>query len=333
MPVSKNAAFRYRIIDSCLRNPRKRYPSVSDLQEMISEALNLDSIISESSIHKDLKAMRDFYKAPIMYHTVEKGYYYEDDNFSINAFPLTADEIQVLDISSSFLRQIKYSGYFQQFEAAIDKIISGFRLSRIPGYEHTRIIATEEPLTDKGALWLEILYECILQKQVLKVAYQRFNSNETKEHLLSAYVLKEYRNRWYVVGYSDLAQAVITLALDRIVSIEVMEKKKYKKTDFNEDEYFKYGFGVTVYQNAVPEKVELLFDASVAGYIQTKPLHQSQEILNSDEEGLTIEMTCHLTPELEMTLLGYGENVKVLKPLVLVERLKNRIEAMGYLYR
>ena len=68
MPVNKNAAFRHRIIDSCLRNPRKPFPSKEYLQEQVSEALNLTDLISASSIDKDLKAMRDFYKAPIAYN-------------------------------------------------------------------------------------------------------------------------------------------------------------------------------------------------------------------------------------------------------------------------
>jgi predicted DNA-binding transcriptional regulator YafY len=332
MPVTKNAAFRYRIIDSCLRNPRKRYPTINALQEQISEALDLDSVISESSIHKDFKSMRDFYKAPITYHPVHKGYYYEDEHFSINAFPLTSEEIQVLDLSSSFLRQIKYSGFFQQFETAIDKLISGFRLSRIPGHEQSRFMATEEPITDIGTKWLEIIYEAILHKQVLKIIYKRFNSPETKEHHMSPYVLKEYRNRWYAVGYSDLGDAVITLALDRIHSVEVMPKEKYYKTDFDEDEYFKYSFGVTVYANALPEKVRLLFTPQVAGYILTKPLHHTQEILKESSEGTTIEITCHLTPELEMTILSYGETIRVLNPDKLIDKLKNRISAMSHVY-
>jgi len=332
MPVSKNAAFRYRIIDSCLRNPRKRYPTIRDMQELISEALDLDSVISESSIHKDLKSMRDFYKAPISYHPLYKGYYYQDDNFSINSFPLTSEEIQVLDLSSSFLRQIKYSGFFQQFETAIDKLISGFRLSRIPGHEQSRFIATEEPITDIGTNWLEIIYESILYKQVIKIIYKRFNSQETKDHFMSSYVLKEYRNRWYVVGYSDLAEAVITLALDRIHSIEMIANKKFYKTDFNEDEYFKYSFGVTVYPNALPEKVRLLFAPQVVGYIITKPLHHTQELISETSEGTAIQITFHLTPELEMTLLSYGENVKVLHPDQLLNKVKSRIEAMAQVY-
>ena len=115
MPINKNAAFRYRIIDACLRNSMRKYPTIEVLKEIIMEAMNIESL-SDSQINKDIRAMKDIYNAPIENHKIYGGYYYTEDDFSINSFPLTQDEIRVLDLSTSILKQIKYSGYFQQFE-------------------------------------------------------------------------------------------------------------------------------------------------------------------------------------------------------------------------
>jgi len=332
MPVNKNAAFRYRIIDSCLRNRRKKYPSIEDIQDAVMDALNLDKPISVSSINKDLKAMRDHYKAPIKYDSFRKGYYYDDEHFSINAFPLTTDEISALDLSISFLKQIKYSGFFNQFESAIEKIISGFRISKIPGFENRKLIETEEPTADTGIKWLEALYEAIIIKQVQEIGYKKFNSAETKTHVFSPYVLREYRNRCYVTGHSELSDAIVTLALDRIDKIN-SSKEKFKETEeFDENRYFRSAFGVTVYSNTEPSRVQLLFHQEQAGYIISKPLHSSQKVVE-DPRGFIVEMECYVTPELEMTILSYGENVKVLGPVELVERINKRIDAMSYLYR
>jgi len=331
MPVNKNAAFRYRIIDSCLRNSRKRYPSIEDIQNVVTEALNLDNSISISSLNKDLKNMKDYYNAPIKFHKGEKGYYYDDEDFSVNSFPLTSAEIGALDLSISFLKQIKYSGYFHQFESAIEKIISGFRISKIPGYENRVFLETEEPTADTGIKWLELVYEAILMKQAIEISYLRFNSDETKLHVFSPYVIREYRNRWYVTGYSELAEAITTLALDRVKEIKHADSGFFQDENFNEKTFFIYSFGATSYNDAQPEKVQLLFEDTVSGYITTKPLHQTQQIID-ESNGLLIELTCYLTPELEMTILGYGENVKVIVPDVLAERIRKRVEGMNRMY-
>ena len=332
MPVNKNAAFRYRIIDSALRNPRKRFPSIEYLQQLVTEALDLSNLISLSSLNKDIKTMKDFYKAPICFSREHKGYYYDDPHFSINNLPLTAEEISALDLSTSFLKQIKFSGYFRQFESAIEKLISGLRISQIPGYENRTFLETEEPIADTGIRWLEQVYTAIVMQQPLVVSYRRFNSPDTKEHFLSPYVIREYRNRWYVTGNSQLSDSLVTLAFDRVLDIQTGDFPFRETPGFDGETYFRYAFGATVFNNADPYKVTLHFDTAAAGYLLTKPLHASQKILSQDD-GLLLEIECYLTPELEMTILSYGEQVKVLGPVELVERIQKRVEAMGYLYR
>jgi predicted DNA-binding transcriptional regulator YafY len=331
MPLNKNAAFRYRIIDSALRNPRRRYPSIAYLQKQVTEALNLEKLISQSSINKDIRVMKDNYNAPICFSREHTGYFYDDPNFSINSFPLTHEEINALDLSTSFLKQIKYSGFFSQFESAIEKLISGFRISRIPGFENSTFLETEEPLADTGIRWLEQVYEAILMRNPLLVTYRRFNSPDSREHPLSPYVIREYRNRWYVTGHTGRSDTIVTLALDRVQAIREGDFAFHATPGFDGPTYFKYAFGATVFNNTEPQKVTLLFDKEAAGYLLTKPLHATQKVL-SEDNGLLLEIECYLTPELEMTILGYAEQVKVMGPAELVEKIRERIQTAVKLY-
>ena len=92
MPHIKNALLRYRVIDKCIRNKYKPFPSKQDLREACEEAL-FGSIhgehICDSTIEKDMFAMKMDHDAPIKYNRAEKGYYYEDPDFTIDDIPLT----------------------------------------------------------------------------------------------------------------------------------------------------------------------------------------------------------------------------------------------------
>jgi predicted DNA-binding transcriptional regulator YafY len=332
MPVNKNAAFRYRIIDEFLRNKRKKYPSLEDIQEKVTSVLGLDVLISASSINKDFKVMRDFYQAPIKFNSYEKGYFYEDPEFSINSFPLSTEEIEVLDLSTAFLKQLKFSGYFNHFEGAIDKLISGFRVSKIPGFEKKMLIQTEEPTANTGVDWLDTLYIAILEQKPVLINYHRFNAKKATNHLFSPYVLREYRNRWYLTGYSSEGKNITTLALDRIVDCEISQNRFILDESFNATDFFKYSFGATVHANAKPYSVQLLFDKALEGYLNTKPLHHTQQ-MSIENNDILVKIDCYLTPELEMTILGYGEQVKVLAPAEFVNTIKRRVKAMGYVYK
>ena len=90
MPANKYALIRYRTIDRCLRNVARPFPSKEELRAACEEALygSDGDRISTSTLEKDLNAMRYDgalgYYAPIAYHRDERGYYYEEEGFSID---------------------------------------------------------------------------------------------------------------------------------------------------------------------------------------------------------------------------------------------------------
>src|SRR5690606_15976144 len=113
MPVNKYALLRYRIIDKCLRNKLKHYPSKEFLRQACEETLYNSSFerISISTIDKDLYAMRNDetlgFMAPIAYSKVHDGYFYKDENFTIDTIPLNEDDVDAIRFAVQTLHQFK----------------------------------------------------------------------------------------------------------------------------------------------------------------------------------------------------------------------------------
>lgn len=325
MPVTKNALLRYRIIDGCLTNKQRKYPTINNIVDRIQEQLGTS--VSESLINKDLHEMRDIYNAPIKYDRSNNGYYYSDENFSIKEFPLTENEIEALDYSTALLQQLKGTRLFEQFQNAINKVTEGFRISKILGKSETQILQVEEPTKSSDTHWLERLLRAIVEKEALDVTYQGFG-REKKTHPFSPYLLKEYRNRWYVVGFSTRVEKVIVLALDRIQEISPSKTNYFSNTDFSPEDFFQYSFGITQVHEAKPERVVLSFSSKEAPYVITQPLHHSQKIVSQDEKETVIELHVYITAELRMAILSYGSEVKVLEPSSLTDDLREIIKQM-----
>ena len=328
MPLNKNAFLRYRIIDQCLCNKQHKYPHKVYLLECLDNALGS---VSASSFDKDIKKMKELFSAPIEFDRYRKGYYYTDNTFSLNKFPLTVDEITALDFSTAVLQSLKHTPLFSQFEAAIEKVINGYRVGSLLGKSDADLIQVEIPLATTGYNWIEKIYKAIIEKQSLKLLYQSYDK-EAKEHIVSPYLLKEYRNRWYMVGYSSRSQNSIVFALDRIGSIDSCREKYYSDAAFNSREYFNYSFGVTHFHHAKPENVVLAFQPAQAKYILSQPLHHSQRTILQNEKETRIELNVFITQELIMTILSYGEGIKVLQPESLVGNIKQTIEKMKNQY-
>ena len=329
MPVNKSALIRYHIIDSCLTNPLKRYPSLDYIIEKIEGTL--DTSLSVSMLNKDFAGMKSMYNAPIHYDRYRKGYCYKEDGFSIKKFPLTAKEIEALDFSTALLNQLKGTAMFEQFENAINKVIEGYRISKIIGKSEKQILQVEEPIKTEANKWLEKILEAILNKDCINLIYQGFNK-EKKIHQFSPYLMKEYHNRWYTVGYSQKRKAILIFALDRIQNINKSNEKYHSSPDFEAENFFKYSLGITQLNNTKPEIVILSFTPAEAQYIISQPLHTSQEIILKNEKEVRVKMKLYLTHELIMAILSYGPMVKVIAPLILRKQIESKIDQMRNLY-
>lgn len=329
MPKNKSAVLRYRIIDGCLTNSMHPYPTLELIQQKI--ASQLDKPISISMLNKDLAAMKEIYGAPIAYHKQRGGYYYTEKKFSISEFPLTGEEIEALDFSTALLQQIRGTRIFQQFENAINKVIEGYRISKIEGIAQHQILQVEEPVRPQNSPFLEELLQSIIHKKALEVTYQGYG-REAKVHQFSAHLLKEYRNCWYVVGYSDRAKNLLMFALDRIKTIADSKSRYIKVDSFDPHEFFQYSFGITQIHEAKPEKVVLQFTAFQAPFVLNQPLHHSQKLLKQNEDFVDIEYHVYITTELIMTILSYGKQVKVLAPKILKDQIKATVQEMAALY-
>jgi predicted DNA-binding transcriptional regulator YafY len=115
------------------------------------------------------------------------------------------------------------------------------------------------------------------------------------------------------------------LALDRIIDVSLSEDITYiENEDMTPDEYYKDIIGVTV-TNLRPMKLKLFVTKSHAPYVETKPLHHSQKVIERQENGIIIEINVQHNYELEREILGFGEIMQVLEPESFAKKIKQRL--------
>ncbi|MNI19377.1 hypothetical protein D3C73_728130 [compost metagenome] len=196
------------------------------------------------------------------------------------------------------------------------------------------IIQMESNNLLKGLTFISPLHQAIREKTPLLISYQSFKATQQQDLVFSPYLLKEYRNRWFLIGQHKKSEGLMTLALDRINAIEEMGKNSYKEyTGVDFERYFSDTIGVTKTQKDRGHRVILEVNAKNAPYVATKPLHSSQQILDKKEDGsILIRIDVVLNFELEREILGFGESIKVLSPRNLQTRIKQRLAAATQLY-
>lgn len=328
MPANKEALIRYRIIDGLLRDKQNPFPSMDTILEKCESVLG--KTFSESTIQKDIYTLRKDqglnYNAPIEFSRQHQGYYYSEEGYTIAAVALTGDEINAIEFAAGILGQFKGTELQVEFDHAVEKILQTLSIRKILKNEQIeKIIQVEKVSYFKGTEYLSKLVEMIKKSQIITFDYHSFERDQPKQHTLHPYLLKEYRNRWYLVGYQPKYAAIRTFGIDRIDNLKA-GKEKYTMIDqFDPANYFKHSFGIST-TDEKPEDVVLSFSPMEGKYIKNQTIHPSQKIITDNEKELRISIHVMISYELQMQLLSYGEHVKVIKPASLAKTIKDLLK-------
>lgn len=341
MATNKHAMIRYQTLDVCFANRYKRF-YIEDLIDACNNALqefyiskedpinDIEYYVKRRTIFSDIAYMQseEGWNAPIKrYYVGRRCYYrYEDDNFSINKKEFSDYELDKLDEALIMLNRLNgmagfdwVSEFVTNFE---DKLGRKKNTTPVIGYERNPFLTGIENMS--------LLYNYIINKQVLKITYRHFTQGE-KVHFMHPYYLKQYNNRWFLFGVTEQEKEVLTnLPLDRIIGIEPIDIPFIPNTKFDFEEYFDDVVGVSVPRTGKPKKVVLKFSDKQYPYVYTKPLHPSQTVI--DKENRIIQLSVFLTWELESLILSYGDDVEVLEPASLRDTIHQKIRNLSEKY-
>lgn len=334
MPLNLHALIRYRAINRCLID--FPYSSFEHLKSACERALSVK--LHPRTIHGDIADMRHNellgYFAPIEFDNYRRMYYYNDNSYSIDKLPLREEEINSICVAARLLDQFRGVEIFSQFSGSVRKIAEVANIYR--EYDETTFrnaIEFEKAYETKGTEFISPVVDAIKNKYALNLKYKSFTSDTVNEVVVHPYLLKEYRNRWYMIGLSSRNSDIKTYCLDRFQEKpERNMRVPYYESDFNAKTYFEDVIGITV-QSDKPADIDIAFSDLQANYIITQPLHKSQERLK-DENG-RIVFRYRLVPNFEFLsyIMGLGKEAEVLRPKSIRTKIRKMHEEATEVYK
>jgi len=281
---------------------RSRPCSFNELQEYVMRKLEKDDIdttfeYSVRTFERDKKDIMTLFGIAICFDRKDKTY--------------SIDETEIED--QSVTRMIDAFSIHHALQ-------EGNKLSPSVFLEKRKSLGTEH---------IHGIIHAIQNRYILNFTHQKHWDNESTQRVVYPIAVKESQQRWYLVALEISSTTVKTFGMDRISNLKITDTK-FKPIAYNVEKEFKHAFGVETYEPA--KKVVLEFSNKQGNYIKTFPLHESQNIIEEDEDTVLIEIYIHLTHDIEMELLKYGSHVKVLEPECLIETMKKRVGEMIDLY-
>ena len=183
-----------------------------------------------------------------------------------------------------------------------------------------KVPSSERFLTD--------IISAMRDSRVINLCYQSFWNPEPHFFNVRPYCVKHFKQRWYMLGDSDLGLRIYSL--DRFVDMEELEERFELPKDFDAEGYFRDYFGVII--GDVPEDIKLRVVPDQVKYFRTLPLHESQKE-TVQEDGSSV-FSYHIAPTFDFVqeILSHGSDVEVLEPLELHENISDIIAGMASRY-
>lgn len=337
MPANKNALIRYKTIDNCLRNRYRRW-TLEDLVDACCDALydmeGINKGVSVRTVQGDIQMMRSDklgYNAPIEVYD-HKYYRYSDDDYSITAMPMSQNDLEVMQEAVNMLRQLEDFEQFAEMSDVVSRLQDRLSISK----SNRKPIIHFDSVPDlKGLRLLNPLYNYIAHKQTLRIMYQSFNATQSTEYILFPYLLKEFRNRWFLFGSRSSDMMLFNLPLDRIESVEPINDIPYQENpDFDTDHFFDDVIGVSKDIDNVPRRIKFWVSPEQSKYIKTKPIHRSQKLIkeNPEDGSCIFEIEVVVNFEMYSVFMSYGPGVKVIYPRYAMCYMKEKLKEAAELY-
>ncbi len=252
--------------------------------------------ISERTLQRNIEQIRYEFGIEIDYNRTRNGYFIDKEtSINVDAFMRFLEIVSTADLLTESLKDGKNILDYISFETN----------GNLRGIENLKLF----------------LFAVKNHRKILFTHYN-FETGRNKNYQMKPYLLKEYQNRWYIVGLVQGITDFRIFGIDRIENVKVLTDIFKPDPKLNPVKVFENIIGLT-YSNDEPEEVILSFTPLQGKYIKALPLHGSQEIIKETEKEVLVKLTVVPNFELKQKILMMGDRIKVISPKWLAKEIKS----------
>ena len=354
MPATKDELKRCKILDQMLSDRTVQY-TYDTLLDGLNRRLQKEGLIGISlrTLKYDLDFIETYFcKSVTLLRTpiaspgsngncyTKKWIHYKDPHSSIFTVPMTEDEKYILTQSLSLL------GHFEGIPnlKGLERLRS--QIKEIPRDENPVVVMESSSI--ENTQFFGELFSAITKKRPIELHHHTFQEPDVPIiSIVHPYQLREYNNRWFLMGCVEedgkVAQVPWPFRLDSIDQVVILTQRTYRNYPGLLFEFFEEIIGVTNYQDEPCQKILFWVSDNSKGYVTTKSIHSSFTLIKSDEQyrerypmlegGIFCTIECKYNYELIRELSAFGNDLVVLEPKNIQEKILNRAQSICDIYQ
>lgn len=300
------------------------------MPEIIAELEAYGITAERKSIYNDMECLRQ-YGLDIIGEQYDRTYYYRIGNrqFELAELKLLVDSVQ----SAKFLTAKKSNRLIKKIEGLASK----YEASQL----HRQVYVAERIKTMNESIYYNVdnIHNAIAKNS--KITFQYFQWNIKKEmelkrdgalYEVSPWALSWNDENYYLVAYDSVEQMIKHFRVDKMLNITVTDEKREGKSLFQTFDmavYAKKMFGMFYAQE---QTVKLECTNSLAGVVIDR-FGKDVMLIPKDDSHFTVNVKVAVSLQFLAWVIGLGEDVKILEPKTVVDRINGEIDRLIRQYR
>jgi len=317
---------RFHLIDQMLNSNR-----------IVSRSQFLEALeISPATFKRDLEYLRDRLAAPIVWDSELRGYRYDAEEVGADQYQLpglwfNTSEIQALLSMDALLENLQpgvLSNHIKPLRSRIRVLLDKGDHSVDEIARRIRIIpSTAKTYRNEN---FQIITRALLTRKRLHIEYYSRADDSISQRDISPQRLIYYRDNWYLDSWCHLRQGLRSFSVDAIQSPQILPDAARDIEESELAEQLESGYGI--FSGPATQQAVLRFQPTIARWVSKEQWHPQQQGEYDSEGFYRLTIPYSQDTELIMDILRFGEEVEVIQPEGLRQKLVSRIESMRKVY-
>ncbi len=314
-----------------------RLRAMLDARRVVTRATLLGELeISWATLKRDLVFLRDRMNMPVVFDREAGGYRLEASangpQYSLPGLWFNAQEIVALLTMHRLLEDLDSGGllapHVAPLMARLREMLGASQASAEEVMRRVKVIAAHNrPVAPRC---FEVIGSALVQRQRVEIDYYTRSRDERGRRVISPQRMVHYRNAWYLEAWCHRSGALRVFAMDAIETARLLDQRARQVPAAALERQMGEGYGI--YRGRATDHAVLRFSADAARWVRAEVWHPQQSMRELDDGSLELTVPYGATPELEMDILRHGEQVRVLAPPALRERIAARLAAAAGAY-
>lgn len=315
-----------------------KYPAKRSLSNFKEHLESLGYEVTDRTIQRDLLKLEKYFPLLCDDRNPPYGWSWQEDAKEINLSAMDKVEALSLSLAEKYLEPLmpieNYERIRNLFDRANNTLESSEQSQLKKWRDRVRVLPQsqrlEPPLINQEVQ--SNIYDALLNGEQLDVQYLKANSKLAQKRIVNplGIVLMGIVHRLICTMDPDFKK-IRHLPLHRFKTANANGETSIEPENFDIDDYLDKE-SLSFLRTEKKLKVELLFRGNTGFHLSETPVSKDQKYKEEKNGKIRISGTVADTEQLRWWILGFGENVEVIKPSTLRDEIALRVKLVNAIY-